>query len=64
MTVTPINDSFWQVSGDTGVLAYIDRITVLDEIRFRVRKLRYPDAKWVRLGEYWEFERAVEACGD
>jgi hypothetical protein len=62
MTVIPLGNRLWQVSDADAVLGYIDQILVLGEIRFRVRRLRYPDGRWVKLGEFWEFDLAVDAC--
>jgi len=62
MTVIPLGNQLWQVSDADAVLGYIDQIVVLGEIRFRVRRLRYPDARWIKLGEFWEFDSAVDAC--
>jgi hypothetical protein len=62
MRVIPLGNRLWQVSEQDTVLGYIDQVTVLGQIRFRVRRLRHPDARWIQLGEYWEFDSAIDAC--
>lgn len=64
MRVTALDKSFWQVTVNGEVAGYVDEIEVAGETRYRARRLQYPDARWVVIGEWWEFNAALEACAD
>lgn len=64
MEVTVLDRRFWQVKVEGEVVGYVDEIDVAGEIRFRARRLKYPDGRWVLIGEWWELELAIAACAD
>lgn len=64
MEVTALGQQFWQVKVDGEVAGYVDEIDVAGETRFRVRRLTYPDARWLVVGEWWELDSALAACAD
>ncbi|MBX3088742.1 MAG: hypothetical protein KF742_09625 [Cryobacterium sp.] len=64
MQVTALDQRFWQISVDGQVVGYVDEIEVSGEVRYRVRRLQYPDGKWTLIGEWWELDSALAACAD
>lgn len=64
MEVTALDQRFWQVRMEGEVVGYVDEIDVAGETRFRARRLKYPDGRWVHIGEWWELEPALAACAD
>ena len=64
MEVTALHQQFWQVKLDGDVVGYVDEIEVAGETRFRARRLKYPDGRWVLIGEWWDLEPALAACAD
>lgn len=64
LDVTALNQQFWQVKVEGEVVGYVDEIAVAGETRFRARRLKYPDGRWVVIGEWWELDPALAACAD
>ncbi|MBX3067099.1 MAG: hypothetical protein IT191_04095 [Microbacteriaceae bacterium] len=64
MQVTALDQKFWQIVVAGEVVGYVDEIVVSGETRYRARRLQYPDARWIVIGEWWEFEAAIVACAD
>lgn len=64
MDVTALHQRFWQVKVAGEVAGYVDEIEVAGETRYRARRLRHPDGRWVLIGEWWELKPALEACAD
>lgn len=64
MQVTELGGRFWQVRVGDEVAGYVDEIEVAGETRYRARRLKYPNGRWVVIGEWWELDSALEACAD
>lgn len=64
LDITALDQRFWQVKVEGEVTGYVDEIEVAGETRYRARRLKYPDGRWVILGEWWELAPALEACAD
>ena len=64
MDVTALDQRFWQVKVEGQVTGYVDEIEVAGEIRYRARRLKYPDGRWVVIGELWELDPAIAACAE
>ncbi|HNP15127.1 MAG: hypothetical protein KF739_09285 [Cryobacterium sp.] len=64
MDVTALDQRFWQVQVEGQVTGYVDEIEVAGETRYRARRLKYPDGRWVVLGEWWELDPALAACAE
>lgn len=62
MQVTALDQRFWQVRVGDEVAGYVDEIEVAGETRYRARRLKYPDGRWVVIGEWWELDPALAAC--
>jgi hypothetical protein len=62
--VTALDQRFWQVKVGGEVVGYVDEIEVAGETRFRARRLKYPDGRWVVIGEWWELDPALAACAE
>ncbi|MBB5633060.1 hypothetical protein BKA04_001283 [Cryobacterium mesophilum] len=62
--VTALDQRFWQVKVDGEVAGYVDEIKVAGETRYRARRLKYPDGRWLLIGEWWELDPALAACAD
>ncbi len=64
MDVTALDQRFWQVKVDGQVVGYVDEIDVAGEVRYRARRLTYPDGRWMVIGEWWELDPALAACAE
>lgn len=64
MVVMRLHERFWQVVVDGDVVGYVDTVGPEGAERYRVRRLRWPSGRWVAVGEWWEFDAAIEACAD
>ena len=62
--VTAVDQRFWQVKVAGEVVGYVDEIVVDSEVRYRARRLSWPDGRWSLIGEWWELDPALKACAD
>ncbi|MWC00044.1 hypothetical protein [Agromyces seonyuensis] len=56
-----IGDGMWRVSREGVALGVVHVFVARDGERFMARVVDRQRRCWVRVGEYWEFERAVAA---
>lgn len=57
----PVGDSLWRVIRTGGdLLGYIDRIATSDGDRFRVRRMLTTQRRFIAVGEFWQFDDALD----
>lgn len=60
-TVTDLGPGFWMVSVAGATRGFIVQIEVKGEVRFEARLRHVNPGQGTRIGEYWEFDRAIAA---
>lgn len=60
-TVTDLGPGFWMVSVAGATRGFIVQIEVKGEVRFEARLRHVNPGQGTRIGEYWEFDRAIGA---
>lgn len=60
-TVTDLGPGFWMVSIAGATRGFITQVEVRGELRFEARLRHMNPGQGTRIGEYWEFERAIAA---
>lgn len=60
-TVTDLGPGFWMVSVAGATRGFIVQVEVKGEMRFEARLRHVNPGQGTRIGEYWEFDRAIAA---
>ncbi len=60
-TVTDLGPGFWMVSVAGATRGFIVQVEVKGEVRFEARLRHVNPGQGTRIGEYWEFDRAIAA---
>ncbi|WP_404312897.1 hypothetical protein LG314_03395 [Agrococcus terreus] len=60
-TVTDLGPGFWMVSIAGATRGFVTQVEVRGELRFEARLRHMNPGQGTRIGEYWEFERAIAA---
>lgn len=60
-TVTDLGPGFWMVSVAGATRGFIVQVEVRDEVRFEARLRHVNPGQGTRIGEYWEFDKAIAA---
>ena len=60
-TVTDLGPGFWMVSVSGATRGFIVQVEVKGELRFEARLRHVNPGQGTRIGEYWEFDRAIAA---